>query len=207
MFAARRVAARVASTTVAPTTAVGAQVRSVSGSSSAAASLYRLVFKRNATYVAFVIGGAMVGGCVYDKFMDSVFVAYNQGVRVVSFRIVRVSSDVGLLAPGLLTAVFFVPPPHPPCYLHSVCMRPSTGASGRAHVRTMTTMMMMMMTRTRTRMKTTSKCSQNNELGTKHCLHGCLTTSTSWVQHVLRPGGGCMLALRCTNVVCVVEIE
>lgn len=94
MFAASRTAvARVAARPSAAAanvvgrtaTGVGAQVRAMSGATqgtnSPANAFYRLVFKRNATYVAFILAGAMIGGSIYNSVMDGVFTAYNKGVR------------------------------------------------------------------------------------------------------------------------------
>ena len=149
MFAARRVVARVGAAAAAvPRTAVSAPVTGArlmssysKGADGPAATLYRLVFKRNATYVAFVIAGAMVGGAIYDSFMDKVFVAYNDGVRVPPFPF-RVC---------VFACCHLAHPARRAC--RSGCTRPSTGAPGsrRARTMTMTTMMTTRTTRTRTR--------------------------------------------------------
>ena len=88
MFTATRVATRVAARPVAAavrstvaTPIVQARAMSSATTNSTAGVLYRLVFKRNATYVAFIVAGAIVAGGVYESFMDTVFTAYNKGVR------------------------------------------------------------------------------------------------------------------------------
>jgi hypothetical protein len=52
-----------------------------SGASSAGSALYQLVFRRNVTYITYIVGGALVLEAVYGKATDGFWNLMNNGVR------------------------------------------------------------------------------------------------------------------------------
>ncbi len=46
---------------------------------------YNLIFKRNSTYVAFIIGGAVLGEAAVHKVFDQIWENNNKGVRTIDF--------------------------------------------------------------------------------------------------------------------------
>ena len=63
-------------------------------SNSAAGTLYNVVFKKNVTYISYILVGAIVLDSIYGSTLDGVFNGINSGVRTCCFFLVENSGAV-----------------------------------------------------------------------------------------------------------------